>query len=421
LAEQKGSTARILVIDDEPGMREGCRRALAQSGYDVQVAGSVATGLERMRTQEYDLYLLDVMLPNGSGLDLVKLILDKDPTAICIIITGFSSIEMAVKAARRGAYNLLSKPFTSDELLMAVQQGLERRRLKTIEQAAQELAQAKEELERLDRVKSQLMLKVAHELRAPAAAVKSYINLILSDYMPEQEIKPTLNRVQERLDEMLNLTADLLQLSHLKEDKNRFAAEASRQDIAQVLENVRDLLQEQAHAKKLRFEVNIMDRPTPVANREHLRQLLTNLISNAIKYTPEGGHVTVTLRADERSVTGVVEDTGIGIAEQDLPNLFQEFFRTDEARATGEIGTGLGLSIVKQIVDAYGGKIQVASKLGQGSRFTFTLPLQPNPNATNAKENNPDPQPSTLFTLQPLQSVPHSQASMAGQDSGPDH
>jgi signal transduction histidine kinase len=390
LVEKQEPTARILVVEDDPGMREGCRRALAPSGYDVHVASSLTSGLELMSTERYDLYLLDVMLPNGSGFDLLNWILNKDPNAICIIITSFSTIEMAVKATRRGAYNLLSKPFTSDELLMAVQQGLERRRLKAIEQAARELAQAKEELERLDKVKSQLMLKVAHELRAPTAAVQSYINLILSDYISGEELKPTLQRVQERLHEMLDLTADLLELSHLKQAGARLAAEASPQDVARMLEDVRDPLQEQARAKKLDFEVKILDRPTLVANREDLRQLWNNLISNAIKYTPEGGRVTATLRADQEKITGVVEDTGIGIAEKDLPNLFQEFFRTDEARSSGEPGTGLGLSIVKQIVDSYGGEIQVTSTPGQGSRFAFILPLNSNP-----EEDKADPHPES--------------------------
>jgi len=146
--------------------------------------------------------------------------------------------------------------------------------------------------------------------------------------------------------------------------------------------------------------VSIVDRPTIIANREDMRQLWTNLISNAIKYTPEGGRVTTTLRADDENVIGVVEDTGIGIAEQDLPHLFQEFFRTDEAKASGEIGTGLGLSIVKQIVDSYEGKIQVTSTPGKGSRFTFVLPLEPTPETTYVEGNELDPHPDTQLALQ---------------------
>jgi two-component system sensor histidine kinase/response regulator len=371
----------ILVVDDEAGMREGCRRALRPAGYVVEAAADLAAARDLIRAKTYDTYLLDVMLPDGSGLDLLASILEKDPNAVCIIITGFGSVEMAVEAVRRGAYNFLSKPFTSDELLVAVQQGVERRRLKTIEHEAEELARLKRELEQLDEVKSQLMLKVAHELRAPVAAVQSYINLIVAGYVSQNEMKPTLQRVQQRLQEMLDLIADLLELARLKQAGDQVVAEASPQNVAQILKEVCDLFREQAQEKRQSFQVDIMDHPVMTANRDHLKQIWTNLISNAIKYTPEGGRVAVTLQANNDKVIGVVEDTGIGIAPQDMPHLFQEFFRTDEAKASGAIGTGLGLSIVKQIVDSYGGELKVTSRPGQGSRFTFVLPIKPAPAA----------------------------------------
>jgi two-component system sensor histidine kinase/response regulator len=375
--EPQQGRANILVIDDEAGMREGCRRALTPLGHGLDTAANLATATGMIRARHYDLFLLDVMLPDGSGLDLIDPILKRDPNAICIVITGFGSIEMAVAAVRRGAYDFLSKPFTSDELIMAVNQGLEHRRLKAIEREAADLARAKEELERLDKVKSQLMLKVAHELRAPVAAVQSYVNLILAGYLGQKELTPTLERIQHRLQEMLDVIADLLDLARLKESREQIVAAASPQPVADLLEEVCDLLREQSRAKDQTLVVDIADRPTMVANRAHLKQIWTNLISNAIKYTPKGGRIAVSLRADEDSLVGVVEDSGMGISDKDKANLFQEFFRSDQAKASGEIGTGLGLSIVKQIVDSYGGEIQVASQLGKGTRFTVTLPLDP--------------------------------------------
>jgi signal transduction histidine kinase len=366
---------RILVIDDEAGIREGCRRALLPAGYVIDTAEDLEAGRKMMQERIYDIYLLDVALPDGSGLDLIGPILKGDPNAICIVITGFGSIEMAVEAVRRGAYDFLSKPFTSDELLVAVSQGVERRRLKAVEAQAAELARANEELERLDQVKSQLMLKVAHELRAPVAAVQSYVNLILDGYASQEEIAPTLKRVSERLQEALDLVSDLLELARLKQAKDQLVAETSAQDMAGVLQEVAELLRKQALERQQSFQVEIADRPLIVANREHLKQIWMNLISNAIKYTPRGGRVAVRLQANEERLLGVVKDSGIGIGEQDLESIFQEFYRTDGAKSTGEIGTGLGLSIVKEIVESYGGEIEVGSELGKGSRFTFTLPL----------------------------------------------
>ena len=371
------SKANILVIDDETGMREGCRRALTPVGYNVATAADLATGLEMLHTGHYELYLLDVMLPDGSGLDLIDPILEQDPNAICIIITGFGSIDMAVEAVRRGAYDFLSKPFTSDELLMSVNQGLERRHLKAVEAEAEELAQAKSELERLDAIKSQLMLKVAHELRAPVAAVQSYINLIHAGYVTEEELDATLDRIQDRLEGLSDLISDLLELARLKQAQDQLPADASSCQMADILAEICDLFQEAARDKQQSLQVDIMDRPVILANRDDLEQIWTNLISNAIKYTPVGGRITVSLRTDPSQLIGTVADSGIGIREEDLPHLFQEFFRTDEAKASGEIGTGLGLSIVKHIVNSYGGEIRVTSQPDQGSQFTFSLPLRP--------------------------------------------
>jgi signal transduction histidine kinase len=405
----------ILVVDDEAGMRTGCRRALTPAGYTVETAADLASAMNLVKSKNYALYLLDVMLPDGSGLDLLNPILTRDSNAICIIITGFGSIEMAVEATRRGAYNFLSKPFTSDELLVAVEQGMERRRLKEVETHAEELARVKEELERLDEMKSQLMLKVAHELRAPVAAVQSYVNLILAGYVSDKDMKSTLGRVQERLQEMLDLIADLLELARLKQAKEDFAAKASPQDMAKILREVRELFREQAHEKKQSFELDILDHPIIYADRDHLKQIWTNLISNAIKYTPTGGRIAVRLQADEDCLIGVVEDSGIGIAEQDQQHLFQEFFRSDQAKASGEIGTGLGLSIVKQIVDSYHGEIKVTSKSGQGSRFTFILPLQPQ-RVESAEESKDATGQTKDLVHQTEQPSTHTRRLVLGQD-----
>jgi two-component system sensor histidine kinase/response regulator len=420
--DNRGPAAKILVVDDEAGMRQGCQRALAPAGFSVETAADLDAGLEMVQNKDFDLFLLDVMLPDGSGLDLIDPILKRDPNAICVIITGFGSIEMAVEAVRRGAYDFLSKPFTSDELLVTVRQGLERRQLKVIEAQAQELAQAKEELEKLDEMKSQLMLKVAHNLRAPAAAVQSYINLILAGYLSEKEMKPTLSRVQERLQEMLDLISDLLELARLKQARDELAAEVSPQNMANILKEVCELFREQAHQKRQSFQVEILDQPTITGNRQHLQHIWTNLISNAIKYTREGGRILVRLETDRDNLIGVVEDSGIGIDESDLPNLFQDFFRTDQAKASGEIGTGLGLSIVKQIVEHYHGTIKVTSKLGKGTRFTFVLPLHaPGEKRSEEQEGTKAP---PIPTIDPgrrsPQSQTHARAFILGQEAGPE-
>ena len=413
MTNNQEARAVILVVDDEAGMREGCRRALGPSGYTVDTADAVTTGLDMVRRGHYDLYLVDVLLPDGSGLDLVEQILEVDPRAVCIIVTGFGTVQMAVEAIQLGAYDFLSKPFTTDELLVAVSRGLERRRLKDVQEQAEELTRAKAELERLDEAKSYLMLRVAHELRAPVAAVQSYINLILAGYIEEGDLKPTLSRVHERLQEMLDLISDLLELAHLRQIQDRIAEEASLQPVADILEEVAGLFREQAQQKKQSFEIKILDRPTLKADRKHLRQIWTNLISNAIKYTPEGGRIDVSLGIEDGQAIGTVADSGFGISDEDMAHLFQEFFRTDEAKASGAIGTGLGLSIVKQIVGSYGGEIKATSKLGEGTRFTFSLPLEQKAAEPHEEITAPKARPRRRLLLP----TTHSRAIISGEDS----
>jgi len=338
---------------------------------------------DSIRREHYDLVLLDVMMPGGSGVDLIEPIHAKDPDTICIIITGYATVELAVESVKRGAYDFLSKPFTSDQLVVAVNQGLERqhlsreaRRLRAIEAQAEALARTKAELEKLDRAKTQFMITMAHELRAPVTAMQSYLNLILTGYISGDELQPTLSRVQLRLQELLDLIGDLLELARLKQMADWNMTDVSPQPMADILLETYELLRGKARQKEQDLQLEILARPTVLAKRDHLKQIWMNLIANAIKYTPEGGRITVTLQANRHKLNGTVEDSGMGIAGEDLPHLFQEFFRTDQAKASGEIGTGLGLAIVKQIVESYHGEVRVTSKPEQGSRFTFVLPLK---------------------------------------------
>jgi two-component system sensor histidine kinase/response regulator len=375
--ETKG---RILVIDDELGIREGCRRALEPEGFAVETAATIREGQRKIQEDDFGLVLLDVMMPDGQGIDLLRPIHEKDPDTVCVIITGYATVELAVEAIKRGAYDFISKPFTSDLLLMTVNQGLERRRLsleaqrlQAIEQEAKELARAKEEMERLDRFKSAFMLEVAHELRAPVTALQSFLLAMLKGYVSADQQQDILRQAIGRSQELLDLIDDLLNLAAAKEDQ----APQKRKtlSLAEVLEDVAPLMRVQAEEKGISFAMEVHQRPSVEANSNQMRQLWTNLISNAIKYTPAGGKVTITLDEEGEWAVGTVEDTGIGIASEDQAKIFEEFYRTAQAKEVEPRGTGLGLPLVKRIVEGHGGTIKVESALGQGSRFTFRLPL----------------------------------------------
>jgi len=373
---------RILVIDDEEGIRAGCRRALEPEGYIVETAATGQEGLRRFREGNFDMVLIDVVLPDMRGVDLLAPILEKDPDVVCVVITGYATVELAVQAIRSGAYDFLSKPFTADVLRMTVAQGLERRRLtlearrlQKIEEEARELARAKEELERLDRLKTTFMLTVAHELRAPLNALQSFLWAILKGYIPPEEQQEVLGRAVQRVQELLELVDDLLKLAAAKSEKGLEKREPV--SLADVLEKVAPLFQKEAEAKGLAWAVEVGARPVVRADPDQMAQVWSNLISNAVKYTPAGGRVRVALEERDGWAIGTVEDTGIGIPPQDLERIFEEFYRTPQAKEVAPRGTGLGLPLVKQILEAHGGSITVESEVGRGSRFVFRLPVSP--------------------------------------------
>jgi len=319
------------------------------------------------------------MLPDGRGLDLLQVTREVDPEIVVIIITGYATIELAVEAIKEGAYNFISKPFSVDQLLMTVRQGLERRRLmlearrlQDIEREAEALTREKEEMERLNQFKTEFTTMVAHELRAPITALQSFLLAILKGYVPPEEQKMILQRAVDRSQELLDLVNDLLSLASARE----LTVESEKEPLSlkDPLENTLELFQSQIADKELHFKVDIQDDPVVNADPGQMTQLWTNLISNAIKYTPSGGDVTIQLENSDGWAIGKVCDTGIGISPEDIPKIFEDFYRTTEGKKFARIGTGLGLTLVKQILDGHGGTIDVESQLGKGSCFTFRIP-----------------------------------------------
>ncbi len=378
--ETKGN---ILVIDDELGMREGCRRILEPLGFTVETASTGEAGLQQVMADGFDLVLLDVMMPDTRGIDLLAPILQRDPDTVCVIITGYATVELAVEAIRAGAYDFISKPFTADLLRITVDQGLEKKRLsleakrvEELERQAAELARARKELERLDLVKTGFMLTVAHELRAPLTAIQSFLTAVLKGYIPPKQQEKMLRRSIERAQELLDMVDDLLHLAAVKEELETEKREVL--SLADTLEKVFTLLKTRADEKGVACSVEIQQRPQVEANPDQMTQLWTNLISNAIKYTPTGGEVRIVLQAAEGWAIGTVEDTGIGIAPEDQDHIFEEFYRTPQAKEVEARGTGLGLPLVKRIVEGLGGEIEVTSEVGRGSRFSFRLPRHRN-------------------------------------------
>ena len=244
----------------------------------------------------------------------------------------------------------------------------------TLETHAQELTELNVRLEQAEAARTQFTLLVTHELRAPVAAIQSYLKLILEGYVPPEQQRVILERAETRAMEQLALIADLLELGRVRE-RARSRIEVLK--VEEVLGGVLDSLRAQMQSAQVVLETQIgADLPPLRANPDQLKSLWMNLISNAIKYTPPGGHVHVSLQRDNGHLVGEVTDTGIGIPLEAQPHIFGEFYRADNAKALTRQGTGLGLAICKQIVEQAGGQIGFQSVPDQGTSFTFRLPTQ---------------------------------------------
>jgi signal transduction histidine kinase len=245
-----------------------------------------------------------------------------------------------------------------------------------------ENAMAYRALGQLDEMKSHFVLMVTHELRSPVSVIRSLLRTMTAGYVGTltDEQRDIIGRALHRADFLQALIDDLLDLAA---GKNELGLKEERTAVRldEILRQVVERFETAARENRIELEygVPIDGAVTVYAGAEGLDRIFNNLISNAVKYTPSGGRVSVTLSLTEGSARVEVADTGIGIPEESLEHLFEEFYRAPNAKAQIKEGTGLGLAITKDLVTRYGGQITVQSRLGQGTTFVVTLPLSPEP------------------------------------------
>ncbi|MBI1849829.1 MAG: HAMP domain-containing protein [Planctomycetes bacterium] len=229
-------------------------------------------------------------------------------------------------------------------------------------------------LRRLEDVRRDFVANVSHELRTPLTSVMGYVETLLAGGMVDGETSRTfLRKIASNAERLHALITDLLSLSRLESQAEPYRLAPVR--VNAVVEKSLGSFRDRIAAKSMTLEVlGERDDVLALADEGGLRQVVDNLLDNAIKYTPDGGRITVEIGGDERNVTLAVKDTGVGIPAPDLPRIFERFYRVDRARSRELGGTGLGLAIVKHVVQALHGTIEVASEPGRGSRFVVTLP-----------------------------------------------
>jgi signal transduction histidine kinase len=275
-------------------------------------------------------------------------------------------VESAVEAMKKGAYDFLPKPFTPQALRIIINRGLERKKLI-------------QETKRLQREKKLMeenfITMVSHQLRSPLVAIVQYFEIILAGMVGEVEDKQKemILKAKERSEGLLDLINDWLSIARM--DSGRIVDKLKPTSLRSLLSKISEFLQPVTEEQNISIElVRGSGRDLVLGDEESLEQVFANLINNAIKYNKPDGNVIISIKEMPDFIGVDIEDTGVGIAPEHLPYIFDQFYQIDRSKRKGDKGSGLGLTIAKKIVEAHGGSIQVSSEVGKGTVFTLLLP-----------------------------------------------
>jgi two-component system, OmpR family, phosphate regulon sensor histidine kinase PhoR len=230
-----------------------------------------------------------------------------------------------------------------------------------------------EDLKQLENFRREFIANVSHELKTPLFAAQGFIHTLIDGAANDESVRTRfLNKAAKSLDSLENLAQDLLMLSQIETGEIKMRKEP--QDIVALALDIADEFEGRARKKNIGLSVEEPKKKAiALADAKWMRQVLSNLISNAINYTPDGGHVSVSFAFTKKSVLVSVKDNGTGIPAEHLPRIFERFYRVDKSRSREQGGTGLGLAIVKHILEGHQTKAEVESEAGKGSQFSFKL------------------------------------------------
>ena len=356
---------KILLIDDEEVVLDSCTRMLRSGNYEVVSIMDGAQGVELARQFRPDLVIVDLKMPGISGLEVLEQIHALDSTIVCIMLTGFATVGSAVDAMKRGAYDFLPKPITPDEFRIVIRRAVEHRRL-VLE--TQVLRREKEML------REQFAAIVSHELKSPLGAVQQNL-FVLAEELAGQlndSQRQRLERMKIRVTDLMKLIQTWLRL--ISADIGKIRDNFQPVEVGAVITKAVESVQNEATRKGIDLSTEGAAAPGRVNGDEGtLVQALVNLLNNAVKYSRSGGEIAVRVAEEQGQVASTVADSGVGIAADELPHVFEDFYRAPSS-AKGEQGSGLGLPLSRRIVEAHDGTISVTSEPGKGSTFVIRLP-----------------------------------------------
>jgi signal transduction histidine kinase len=378
---QANAVRLALIVEDDGDFAESLVDMLEPRGYQTIVVGTAEAAIAAVRCPGNEgpaVALIDVQLGSASGIDLLVRLRSERPDLIGVLMTAELDTHTALAALRRGAYDYFDKSVDPQSLFAVLDRCFDRvELLRDRETANEALRLAKEEAEAANQAKSGFLATMSHELRTPLNAIIGFSEMMLREVLGSlgnEQYRSYVGDIHASGTHLLQIINDILDLSK---------AEAGKIDLTEDIFDLRDIMRSVIQLTAGRIaEAGLTqgveltpDLPLLRADERKTKQVLLNLITNAVKFTPSGGRISVSGRFErERGLIVTVADTGIGIPSDDLERVLKPFEQVDSSLSRQHQGTGLGLPLVKAIMEIHGGRLELKSELGVGTEVAVTFP-----------------------------------------------
>jgi signal transduction histidine kinase len=354
--------ATLLIVDDERGPAESLRMIFKPS-YNVFTASSGPQALDIVRSTPIDVVTLDLRMPVMSGVEVMERIKAFDPDVEVIIVTGYSSLDSAIRGLRQGVFDYVSKPFDVPQISDLVRRAVARRRAN----------------QRARRMKEDFLANLSHELRTPLSAIIGYTAILAEELekVVDEDQRSALERIQANSTELLSLVESVLLLTAM--DAGDVTLNLERTDVGEIVRQATEHFQAAAADKGILLATDVAFADlTAVTDSEKLERVLWALLDNAVKFTHSGMISVATRRAPHTSAIEIeIADTGIGMDRDEVARVMEGLSQADPSSQRHYRGLGLGLRIATRLTDLLGGQLRVASTRGNGTQVTLSIPTRP--------------------------------------------